>query len=120
MTANINETGDIKISDDAVAMIAAIAAKKVEGVIGLDSGPVGGIAEALGMQNMTKGIKVNMGKDSVSLDVNLVVLFGQEISDVAVEVQEKVKEAIENMTGLIVDKINVNINSVRSPKEKSL
>jgi len=119
MATNINESGDIKISDDAIAMIASIAAKKVDGVAGLDAGPVGGIAEALGMQNMTKGIKVSMEKDTVSLDVNLVLMFGKDISDVAVEVQEKVKEAVENMTGLMVDKINININSVRYQKEKT-
>ncbi|MFP4466866.1 MAG: Asp23/Gls24 family envelope stress response protein [Candidatus Goldiibacteriota bacterium] len=113
-----NEAGKIKISDEAIATIAAIAAIKVEGVAALDAGAVGGIAEALGVKNQAKGIKVEMGKDSVSMDVNIIVSFGTDISDVASKVQEAVRKAIEKMTGLVVNNINVNINSVQVPEKK--
>ena len=81
-----NETGNIKISDDAIATIASIAAKSVSGVLDLDGGAVGGIADVLGVKNSTKGIKVEMQQDSVSVDLNIIVAFGKDISDIAAEV----------------------------------
>ncbi len=108
-----NETGNIQISDNAIANIAAIAAKSVDGVMDLDGGAVSGIADMLGVKNESKGIKVDLKGENVSLDVNLIVAFGKDIGTVASLVQEKVKEAIENMTGLNVEKINVNINSIK-------
>ena len=110
-----NETGNVKISDEAIATIASIAAKSVSGVIELDGGPVGGIADVLGVKNATRGIRVDMKGNSVSLDINIVVAFGRDISEIASEAQEKVRESIENMTGLIAEKVNVNVNSVKMP-----
>jgi len=110
-----NDTGNIKISDEAIATIASIAAKSVPGVVDLDGGPVSGIADALGVKSSTKGIKVEMSAESVSLDLNIIVAFGKDISDIASEVQEKVRESIENMTGLVAEKVNVNVNSVKMP-----
>ncbi len=108
-----NETGNIQISDNAIANIAAIAAKSVDGVVDLDGGAVSGIADMLGVKNESKGIKVDLKDENVSLDINLIVAFGKDIGTVASQVQEKVKESIENMTGLNVEKINVNINSIK-------
>lgn len=108
-----NETGNIKISDNAIANIAAIAAKSIDGVVNLDGGAVSGIADMLGVKNESKGIKVDLKDENVSLDINLVVAFGKDIGNVASLVQEKVKEAIENMTGLNVERINININSIK-------
>ena len=109
------DIGNIKISDEAIASIASIAAKQVDGVIDMDGGPVTSLAETLGVKNATKGIKVDMSKETVSIEINLIIAFGKDISDIATQVQEKIKEAIENMTGLIVEKINVNINRVKVP-----
>ena len=117
MTNEKNETGNIQISDNAIANIAAIAAKSIDGVVDLDGGAVSGIADMLGVKNTSRGIKVEMKGENVSLDINLIVAFGKDIGTVATEVQEKVKEAIENMTGLNVEKINVNVNSIKY-KEK--
>jgi uncharacterized alkaline shock family protein YloU len=110
-----NDIGNIKISDEAIASIASIAAKQVDGVIDMDGGPVGTLAETLGVKNELKGIKIDMGKESVSVEINLIVAFGSDVSEIATAVQEKIKEAIENMTGLSVEKINVNINRVKIP-----
>ena len=115
----VDTAAAVKISDDAIATIASIAAKSVSGVLDLDGGAVGGIADVLGVKNSTKGIKVEMQQDSVSVDLNIIVAFGKDISDIAAEVQEKVRESIESMTGLIADKVNVNINSVKLPSDKN-
>lgn len=116
MVDNKGDSGNIKISDEAIASIAAIASRDVEGVVDLDGGSAAAFAEAIGIKDSTKGIKIDMLNENVSLDINLVVDFGREVSDVAAEVQDKVREAIESMTGLNVNKINVNINGVRKNK----
>ena len=107
------DSGNIKISDDAIASIAAIASREVEGVVDLDGGSTAAFAEAIGIKDATKGIKVDLLNDTVSMDINIIVNFGREVSDVAAEVQDKVREAVESMTGLNVNKVNVNINGVR-------
>ncbi|MBP7791484.1 MAG: Asp23/Gls24 family envelope stress response protein [Candidatus Goldbacteria bacterium] len=113
-----NETGNIQISDNAIANIAAIAAKSINGVVDLDGGAVSGIADMLGVKNETKGIKVELRGENVAVDINLIVAFGNDISNIASLVQEKVKESIENMTGLNVEKVNVNINSIKNNIKK--
>jgi uncharacterized alkaline shock family protein YloU len=115
MVEQNNSSGNVKISDDAIAAIAAIASKEVDGVIDLDGGRASALAEALGVKNAAKGVKVYVVNDVVSLDINLIVCFGKEISDIASGVQDRVRESIETMTGLTVEKVHVNINSVRKP-----
>ena len=110
---NKGDSGNIKISDDAIASIAAIASREVEGVVDLDGGSTAAFAEAIGIKDAAKGIKVDLINDTVSMDINIIVNFGREVSDVAAEVQDKVREAVESMTGLNVNKVNVNINGVR-------
>jgi len=113
MVEEKNDSGNIKISDEAIATIAAITAKSITGVVELDAGPVQSISDVLGVKQETRGIKINMNKETVSIDMNLVFEFGMEISEVAASVQEKVKETIENMTGLIVDRVNISVNSIK-------
>jgi uncharacterized alkaline shock family protein YloU len=113
MVREKNDSGNIQISDNAIANIAAIAAKSIDGVIDLDGGTVSGIADMLGVKNESKGIKVDLKDENVSLDMNIIVSYGSDIGNVASQVQEKVKEAIENMTGLNVEKVNININSIK-------
>jgi uncharacterized alkaline shock family protein YloU len=114
MATEKTESGNVKISDEAIATIASIAAKSVAGVVDLDGGPMGNFSDMIGVKNSSKGIKVEMGSDSVSVDINLIVGFGSDIADVAAAVQDAVREHIEKMTGLTVDKVNVNINSVKT------
>ena len=115
MQSNQNDAGNIKLSDEAIANIAAIAAKSVDGVADIDSGTVGTLAEALGVK-LTRGIKIDMGNGAVAIDINLVLSFGCDITETGCEVQEKIREAVENMTGLMVNRVNININSVRYKK----
>ncbi|MEI7542015.1 MAG: Asp23/Gls24 family envelope stress response protein [bacterium] len=120
--AEHRDAGNIKISDEAIASIAAIASKEIDGVVDLDGGKAAAFAEAIGIVNLKKGIEVELLNENVSLTINIIVDFGKEVSDVAAEVQDKVREAIETMTGLNVTKINVNVNGVRKnkgPKDNS-
>jgi len=113
MATDKTEAGNIKISDEAIATIAAIAAKSISGVVGLDGGPMGNFSEIIGVKNSSKGVKVEMSAETVSVGINLIIGFGEDIADTAALVQEKVREAVEKMTGLTVDKVNVNVNSVQ-------
>lgn len=111
-------SGNIRISDEAIAAIVAIAAKSVDGVIDMDSGTVGGIAEILGIKYLNKGVKVDLKGDTVSVDVNIIIAFGRDIIETSAEAQEKIRESIEQMSGLIVDKINLTVTGVRPASEK--
>lgn len=104
--------GSIKIADEVVRIIAGLAATEVQGVAGMSSGVVGGIAEMLGRKNMSKGVKVEVGEREAAVDMFVVVEYGTRIPDVAAKIQENVKKAIENMTGLTVVEVNVNVQGV--------
>ena len=107
-----NEKGSIKIADDVVGVIAGLAATEVEGVAGMSGGIVGGIAEILGRKNLSKGVKVEVGEKEATVDLYMIVNYGVRIPEVAWNVQENVKKAIENMTGLSVVEINIHIQGV--------
>jgi len=104
--------GVIKIADEVVRIIAGLAASDVSGVAGMSGGIVGGIAEKLGRRNLSKGVKVEVGEKEAAIDIYIIVEFGKKISEVASEVQLKVKEAVQNMTGLKVKEVNINIQGV--------
>jgi len=106
------ETGSIKIADEVVAIISGLAATEVDGVAGMSGGLAGGIAEMLGKKNLAKGVKVEVGEKQAAVDVFIIVRFGARIPDVAWQIQEKVKRAVESMTGLEVVKVNVHVQGV--------
>lgn len=107
-----NGLGSIRIADEVVKIIAGLAATEVPGVVGMSSGVVGGIAEMLGRKNMSKGVKVEVGEKEAAVDAFVVIEYGKRIPDVAAKIQENVKKAIENMTGLVVVEVNVNVQGV--------
>ncbi|MGI6318714.1 MAG: Asp23/Gls24 family envelope stress response protein [Firmicutes bacterium] len=112
-----SELGAIRIADEVVSIIAGLAATEIEGVAGMSGGIAGGIAEALGRKNFSKGVKVEVGEEEASVDLFLIVRYGTRIPDVAWGVQENVKKAIENMTGLKVLKVNVHVQGVNFPQQ---
>ena len=83
----------------------------------MSGGITGGITELLGMKNLSKGVKVEVNEKEASIDVFLVVEYGSNIAQIGKAVQENVKASIENMTGLDVVQVNVNIQGVSMPKE---
>lgn len=110
--------GNIKISIDVVSTIAGIAASEIEGVAGMYGTFAGGIAEMLGAKkNPSKGVKVDMGDGSVSIDLYIVVDYGVRIPELSWEIQESVKSNVETMTGLDVLKVNIHIEGVSFEKE---
>lgn len=104
--------GSIRIADEVVRIVAGLAATEVPGVAGMSGGVVGGITEMLGRKNMSKGVKVEVGEKEAAVDLYVVVDYGVRIPEVAARIQEAVKKAIEEMTGLSVVEVNVNIQGV--------
>ena len=109
----IEENG-IKIADDVVATIAGKAASEVTGVYSMSGGFAGGISEVFGKKSYTKGIKVETTEKDLKIDVNIIVEYGARIPDVAYEIQNRVKKAIEGMTGLTVAEVNVHVQGVNT------
>ena len=108
----------IKISDDVVAVIAGVAVSEVPGVYGMAGGFAGGIGEVLsGKKNLSKGIKVEVGEKETKIDVNIIVEYGTRIPDVAFEIQNRVKKAVETMTGLKVIETNVHVQGVNTDNQ---
>ena len=110
-----SELGTIRIADDVVAVIAGLAAVEVEGVAAMSGGIAGGIAEVLGRRNLAKGVKVEVGTEEAKIDIFIIVKYGMRIPDVAWEIQENVKRAVERMTGLNVLQVNVHVQGVSFP-----
>ena len=110
-----NGTEGIKISSDVIAVIAGVAVSEVPGVFGMAGGFAGGITEVLkGKKNLAKGIKVDTSDNKAKIDVNIIVEYGARIPDVAFEIQNRVKTAVENMTGLKVEEVNVHVQGVNT------
>ena len=107
-----NEVGTIRIADEVVGIIAGMAAKEIPGVAGMSGGLVGGIAEMLGKKNLAKGVKVEVGEKEAAVDLYVIMEYGVRLPDIAIQVQENVKHAIESMTGLEVVEVNVHVQGV--------
>ena len=113
------EIGNIKISVDVVSTIAGIAASQTKGVAEMYSSFAGGIAEKFGgKKNPSKGVKVDMTAESVGIDLYIVVEYGVRIPELAWEIQESVKDNVETMTGLEVEKVNIHIEGVSFASEE--
>lgn len=111
------DVGNVKISVDVVATISSVAASSVNGVAGMYTSFAGGIAEKFGAKkNPSKGVKVEMGEGAVKIDIYIVVDYGVRIPELAWEIQENVKNNVETMTGLNVEKVNIHIEGVNFDK----
>jgi uncharacterized alkaline shock family protein YloU len=116
-TSVVNEIGDVKIASDVVIVIATMAATEVAGIAGMSGGLTGEIAEKFGVKSSNKGIKVQIGEDETAIDLFLIVEYGIKVPDVAFEVQQNVKKAVETMAGLKVSQVNIHIQGINIVKE---
>lgn len=106
------DIGNIHISDEVVAVIAGIAATEVEGVDSLVGNITNEIVSRMGINNLSKGIRVRMADNTVSIAVTINIVFGYMIPEICRNVQEKVIQTIETMTNLSVAEVNVCVNDI--------
>ncbi len=104
--------GDVKIADEVVAIIAGLAATEVEGVASMAGNITNELISKLGMKKLSRGVTVDVLEGVVTVSLALNLKYNYSIVDVTARVQEKVKSAIENMTGLEVADINIRVAGV--------
>ena len=107
------ELGEVRIASDVVAAIAALAATEIDGVYSMAGNITNELIGKLGMKNLSKGVKILMEGGIVRVDMMVVVNYGYSIPEVSEQVQERVSQQIENMTGLSVSEVNVRISGVK-------
>lgn len=110
--------GEIKIADEVVALIAALAATEVEGVASMAGNITNELIGKLGMKNLSKGVKVDVLEGIVTVSLALNLKYNYSIVEVSARVQEKVKNAIENMTGLEVADVNIKVAGVEMESQE--
>ena len=104
------DNGTVMISEDVIAEIVSHAVSEVEGVVSISTKPGADIAELIGKKNWGRGLKITIAEDnSVSVDCNIVVSYGQAVVTIAKDVQAAVISALESMTGIKIAGINVNV-----------
>jgi len=110
------DMGEIKISPDVITVIAHTVASEIEGVAGMSSGIADNISSVLGRKTSSKGVKVDITDNGVVIDFYIVVDYGARIPEVAWRIQEKVKSAVESMSGMHVSAINIHVQGVSFDK----
>lgn len=110
--------GQVQIADKVVAIIAGLAATEVEGVASMAGNITNELVSKLGKKSLSKGIRVKVEDGIVNVNVALNIAYGYSVPKTCKKVQEKVKAAIENMTGLEVEKVDTQIANVSISKEK--
>jgi uncharacterized alkaline shock family protein YloU len=106
------DMGEVKIASDVVAVIAALAATEVDGVHSMAGNITNELIGRLGVKKISKGVKIFMEDGVVRVDMMVVVNYGYSIPDLSRQVQERVSQQIENMTGLSVSDVNVRVAGV--------
>lgn len=107
-----NTADEMIVTDEAVAIIAGIAASEVKGVAGMSGGFTGGLAEVLGRVNLSKGVKVVTRENTTTVDLYVIVRYGYRIPDLAFAIQEHVQNSIEAQAGVRVDTVNIHVQGV--------
>ncbi len=107
------DTGVVQIADDVVAMIASLAATEVEGVSAMVGTITNELMSKVGLKKLTKGVKVDVLDGNVKVDLAVTMEYGYNIPATSQKVQSKVKDTIENMTGLACTDVNIRIAGVK-------
>ena len=114
---NEEKRGEVRIADEVVAIIAGLAASEVEGVASMAGNVTRDLIEKLGMKSLSKGVKITMEDDSVHVALAINIQYGFNVPATSSKIQEKVKTAIETMTGLEVAEVNIKIVNVLMEKD---
>lgn len=112
------EGDSVRISAEVIAVIASIISSDIPGIADLSGGVVGGIAERLGRRDMTRGIKVDVNEDRVSIDLNVIVEYGKSIVESTDKLKKEIRTNVEKTTGLTVEAININVQGINVPEEE--
>jgi uncharacterized alkaline shock family protein YloU len=112
------QNGSVRISDDVVATIAGLAAMETPGIAAMSEGISEGLAKRLSGRNAQKGVTVEVGQVEAAIDLRVIVQYGSNIQAVCRELQENVRDAVENMTGLRVVEVNVKVEGVAFREEE--
>ena len=113
-----DNVGEVQIADDVVAMIASLAASEVEGVYPAAGNITNELMAKVGVKKLTKGVRVDLKTEGVQVDLAINMDYGYNIPATCRQVQTKVKAAIENMTGLTCNNVNIRIAEVIMKKDK--
>lgn len=108
-----SELGKVEISPEVIEVIAGIAASEVNGVASLRGNFASDVAEKLGRKNHGKGVKVELGEDAITVDVSVVIKYGVSVPEVARLIQENVKKALQTMTAIRLEAVNVHVVGVQ-------
>lgn len=117
--SNVEIDTNLNISEDVIGIIAGLAASEVEGIAGMTLGFVDGINQILGgNKKYSKGVKIELEGKKVTIDIYVNVKYGVRIPDIAWAAQNAVKSAVENMTGLDVVAVNINVQGITFDKKE--
>ncbi|HAW50319.1 TPA: Asp23/Gls24 family envelope stress response protein [bacterium] len=116
----MEKLGEIKVSNEAIGTIAALAATSVDGVVGMSEGIREGIARLVSGIQGAKGVRVETGKEEAVINVSIIVRYGVRILDVCFNVQSAVRKAVSEMTGLSIIEVNVFVEGVGQEGEKRI
>jgi uncharacterized alkaline shock family protein YloU len=109
---NEEKFGEVRIADEVVAMIAGLAASEVEGVASMAGNVTRDLIGKLGMKSLSKGVRVTLEENCVYVSLAINIRYGYSVPSTSEKIQEKVRTAIETMTGLTVAEVNVKIVNV--------
>ena len=114
---NSSDIGEVQIANEVVSSIAWVSASEVEGVESMAGGFKNELAGKFGVKNLSKGVKVEVNDDSARVDLAINMKYGYNIPKTCAQVQEKVAQAINSMTGLTAKQVNVRIAGVSLEQE---
>ena len=118
--SNVEIATNLNISEDVIGIIAGLAASEVEGIAGMTLGFVDGINQILGSnKKYSKGVKISLEGKKVTIDLYVNVKYGVRIPDIAWAAQNAVKSAVENMTGIEVENVNINVQGITFDKKNN-
>jgi uncharacterized alkaline shock family protein YloU len=114
----VEDIGQVQIADEVIAVIAGLASTEVDGVVKMSGNITNEIVSMLGMKNLSQGVKVDINGEEVEVKLSLILRYGISIPRTSKEVQEKVKNAIETMTGLTVTNVHIRIAGIQTAEEE--